>query len=69
MQTLVANTSTSVWTLLSMNESQMSEAFPDLRRFFQCGFALDRKNHADGIVGLISPMQTLRVNLETGDFE
>ena len=69
MTVLAANSCPSVWTLASMNESQMAEAFPDLRRYFQCGFVLDARNHGDGIVGLISPLQSLRINLENGDFE
>lgn len=69
MSLLVANSIPRVWTLIAMTRQQMAQEFPDLRRFFDCGFDLDPKNHADGVVGLVSPMQALRINLENGEFE
>lgn len=69
MSHLVANAPVSQWTLHTMNAIQMAEAFPDLRRFFDCGFVPDHMGHGDGIVGLKSPMQNLRINLENGEFE
>ena len=52
-----------------MSTHQMAAEYPDLRRFFDCGFELDPVNHADGIVGLVMPALALRINLETGEFE
>lgn len=69
MTVLVSKTLPSVWTLMSMNRQQMANEFPELRRFFDCGYQLDPKRHGDGIVGLVGPLNSLRINLENGEFE
>ena len=69
MSLLLAKAQPCEWTLRSMTRQQLAQEFPDLRRFFDCGFDLDPVNHADGIVGLVMPALALRINLETGEFE
>lgn len=65
----MANTSPCVWTLMNLSAQEIQDRFPQTRRFFEMGFMLDKKNHGDGVVGLISQFQTLKFNLETGDFQ
>lgn len=69
MQVLVANASVSMWTLMSLDVSQMAEMFPQLRRFFDNGYTLNRLAHGDNVVGLSGHYNDIRVNLETGDFQ
>ncbi len=69
MSLLVAKAPVSVWTLFTMNAIQIAETWPETRRFFECGFKLDCRRHADGVIGLTSPLQDLTYTLETGEFQ
>jgi hypothetical protein len=58
----------SIWDLMFVTSlSSLVALYPHLRRFEQRGFTLDPKYHDNNVVGLCSPRQRLRVNLETGD--
>ena len=57
----------SIWNLLSMSQQEISMRWPHLKRFFQAGFELDPKKHADGVLGLVSQYQRIRVEVATGE--
>lgn len=69
MIALVANPPVSVWTLMSLNATQMADAFPQLKRFFEAGYVLHPLGHDHNIVALRGQFNDLRINLESGEFE
>ena len=59
---------TDMWALIALSKPDIHANWPCSRRFFAMGFALDPRHHADGKVGLVTPNQTIVLELATGEF-
>jgi len=57
------------WDLMLATKHEIYAKYPASRRFFDSGFELDPRNHADNRLGLISLQQVITLDLITGDFK
>ena len=56
-------------SLMQMKEPEVAARWPNTRRWFAQGFRLSPRHHAEGMIGLESLNQTIRLNVLNGDFE